>query len=316
MITLLYKNEDKLSKTSDIKEISTISKDDFLWFDLLKINNKERSELEKIFNIKLELLSQKKIRHSLRYIESEDHIKINTRLLFREGKNLVSKPLSFDLIDHFLISNHNISHLSHEAVYQDIVLTDMSHLDGKRILLRIIGKVLEYDIDTIENVTGSIVKLSKTINTETNLDESKIYSITALQEQLLLIRRNIIDKERVIVSISKSEKFGKKNLQKQINILEKDLHSILDYISFDFERLEYIQDTLMGLINLKQNVIMKIFTIASVIFLPPTLIASIYGMNFNDMPELRFPHAYPIAITVMALLSLSALLYFKRKKWL
>ena len=316
MITLVYKNQDKLSKTSDIKEIINISRDDFLWFDLLNISKDEQLEFEKAFNIKLQLLTKKKIRHSLRYVESENRIKINTRLLYKEGKNLVSKPISFDLIDNFLISNHSISHLSYEDVYKDIELTDLTLLNGKRILLRIIGKILEYDIDSIEELTGSIVKLSKTINSESNLDESKIYSITALQEQLLLVRRNIIDKERVIVSLSKSEKFDKKDLQKQINILEKDLHSILDYISFDFERLEYIQDTLMGLINLKQNVIMKIFTIASVIFLPPTLIASIYGMNFHDMPELQFPHAYPIAITVMAILSLSALFYFKRKKWL
>ena len=316
MITLVYKNQNKLFKTSDIKEIMQISREDLLWLDLLSIDEEERSELEKAFNIDLELLTKKKIRHSLRFVESEDHIKINTRLLFKEGKNLKSKPISFDLIENFVVSNHNISHLSYEDVYKDIELADLSVLNGKRILLRIIGKILEYDIDTIEGVTGSIVKLSRTINSESDLDESMIYSITDLQEQLLMIRQNIIDKERVVVSISKSEKFEKKNLQKQINILEKDLHSILDYISFDFERLEYIQDTLMGLINLKQNVIMKIFTIASVIFLPPTLIASIYGMNFPDIPELKFPHAYPIAIATMALLSLSALLYFKRKKWL
>jgi len=316
MITLVYKNQNKLFKTSDIKEIMQISREDLLWLDLLSIDEEERSELEKAFNIDLELLTKKKIRHSLRYVESEDHIKINTRLLLKEGKNLKSKPISFDLIENFVVSNHNISHLSYEDVYKDIELADLSVLNGKRILLRIIGKILEYDIDTIEGVTGSIVKLSRTINSESDLDESMIYSITDLQEQLLMIRQNIIDKERVVVSISKSEKFEKKNLQKQINILEKDLHSILDYISFDFERLEYIQDTLMGLINLKQNVIMKIFTIASVIFLPPTLIASIYGMNFPDIPELKFPHAYPIAIATMALLSLSALLYFKRKKWL
>jgi len=130
------------------------------------------------------------------------------------------------------------------------------------------------------------------------------------------VRRNIIDKERVIISIAKSDLFLKKGLQKQISILEKDLHSILDYISFDFERLEYLQDTLMGLINLRQNIIMKIFTIVSVIFLPPTLIASIYGMNFQDMPELKFPYAYPIALSAMAVLSLMALYYFKRKKWI
>ena len=316
MVTLVYKKEDKFHTTTDLKEILEISRSDFLWLDLLNISEEEKTTFEDKFKVKLDLLSMKKVRHSFRFAESEDQIKINTRLLHRDGKNLVGKPILFVLMDDFLISNHKIPHLSYDDIYSEIELLNASQLDGKRILLKILGKVLEYDIDIIEDVTNRIVNLSKKITTQSNLDESLIYDITSLQEQLILIRRNVIDKERVIVSISKSEHFIKKGLQKQIFILEKDLHSILDYISFDFERLEYIQDTLMGLINLKQNVIMKIFTIVSVIFLPPTLIASIYGMNFPDMPELKFPHAYPIAISVMATLSLLALFYFKRKKWI
>ena len=316
MVTLVYKKEDKFYTATDLKEILEISRSDFLWLDLLNISEEEKTTFEDKFKVKLDLLSKKKVRHSFRFTESEDQIKINTRLLHRDGKNLVGKPILFVLMDDFLISNHKIPHLSYDDIYSEIELLNASQLDGKRILLKILGKVLEYDIDIIEDVTNRIVKLSKKITTQSNLDESLIYDITSLQEQLILIRRNVIDKERVIVSISKSEHFIKKGLQKQIFILEKDLHSILDYISFDFERLEYIQDTLMGLINLKQNVIMKIFTIVSVIFLPPTLIASIYGMNFPDMPELKFPHAYPIAISVMATLSLLALFYFKRKKWI
>jgi len=316
MVTLVYKKEDKFYTATDLKEILEISRSDFLWLDLLNISEEEKTIFEDKFKVKLDLLSKKKVRHSFRFAESEDQIKINTRLFHRDGKNLVGKPILFVLMDDFLISNHKMPHLSYDDIYSEIELLNISQLDGKRILLKILGKGLEYDIDIIEDVTNRIVKLSKKITTQSNLDESLIYDITSLQEQLIRIRRNIIDKERVIVSISKSDHFLKKGLQKQIFILEKDLHSILDYISFDFERLEYIQDTLMGLINLKQNVIMKIFTIVSVIFLPPTLIASIYGMNFPDMPELKFPHAYPIAITVMATLSLLALFYFKRKKWI
>jgi magnesium transporter len=316
MITLVYKKQNKAVLISDLKEILKISRSDYLWLDLLDITDEEKEILEKEFKVGLRLVNIKKIRHSYRFYEDEERLRINTRLLHRENKKLVSIPISFVLEGDFLISNHNITHLSYDGVYKEIETTDLSALNGRIILLRIIGKLLEYDIDTIEDVTNSIVKLSKEITSESNLEESLIYNITMLQEQLLIVRRNIIDKERVIVSLLKSERFSKNNLQKHLNILEKDLHSILDYISFDFERLEYIQDTLMGLINLKQNVIMKIFTIASVIFLPPTLIASIYGMNFQDMPELRFPHAYPIAITIMAVLSLSALVYFKRKKWL
>ena len=316
MVKLVYKDNGKAGATTDLKKILEISKHDYLWLDLLDINDTEKKSLEDKFNVKLDLLSKKKVRHSFRFIESEDQIKINTRLLHHDGEKLIGKPILFVLMNEFLISNHSIPHLSYDDIYMDIELSNTALLNGKKVLLKILGKILEYDIDTIEDITNGIVKLSKSITTESNLDEDMIYEITSLQEQLILVRRNIIDKERVIISIAKSDLFLKKGLQKQISILEKDLHSILDYISFDFERLEYLQDTLMGLINLRQNIIMKIFTIVSVIFLPPTLIASIYGMNFQDMPELKFPYAYPIALSAMAVLSLMALYYFKRKKWI
>ncbi len=318
MVSLVYKDQDKPVVTSGFKEIIDIPEEKYIWIDLLNITDEERNILEKKFKVDLQLLNKKKVRHSFRFSETEDYLKINTRLLLKNREKLMTKPVSFVIKDDFLIATHNIEHLSYNDEFKDIEATaGFASLTGRMILLKILGKILEYDIDTIEMVTDRIARLNKEITDKDRiLDENMIYNITQLQEQLLMVRRNILAKERIIISLAKSERFEKKNLQKQIHILEKDLHSILDYISFDFERLEYIQDTLMGLINLKQNVIMKIFTIVSVIFLPPTLIASIYGMNFKDMPELQFPYAYPIAISIMAILSLLALFYFKRKKWI
>ena len=83
-----------------------------------------------------------------------------------------------------------------------------------------------------------------------------------------------------------------------------------------FERLEYLQNTFLGLLNIEQNKIIKIFTVVSVVFMPPTLIASMYGMNFKFMPELDKPYGYPLAILLMILSSLVTLLIFKQKKWL
>jgi magnesium transporter len=80
--------------------------------------------------------------------------------------------------------------------------------------------------------------------------------------------------------------------------------------------LDYLQDTFLGLVNLQQNKIIKIFTVVSVIFLPPTLIASMYGMNFKIMPELEWEYGYPFSIAVMVVFSAAVLFYFRRKNWL
>jgi magnesium transporter len=131
----------------------------------------------------------------------------------------------------------------------------------------------------------------------------------------MLMRENIIDKQRVISSMLRSE-FISEELQPRLTIIIKDINSLIEHIKFSFDRLDYLQDAFLGYVNIEQNKIIKIFTIVSVIFMPPTLIASIYGMNFAFMPELDTKWGYPIAIFLMALSSLFILYYFRKKKWL
>ena len=96
----------------------------------------------------------------------------------------------------------------------------------------------------------------------------------------------------------------------------KDVNSLMDHTSFSFDRLDFLQDTFLGLINIEQNKIIKIFTVASVVFLPPTLIASVYGMNFDLLPELHWKYGYVFAIVMMVFSSLITLWIFRRKGWL
>src|SRR5690606_32637047 len=101
-----------------------------------------------------------------------------------------------------------------------------------------------------------------------------------------------------------------------LRIMIKDISSLLEHNKFAFERLEFLQDTFMGLINIEQNRIIKIFTVATVAFMPPTLIASIYGMNVTTMPELNWSYGYVTAIFLMLVSSFGTIIYFKKKKWL
>ena len=131
----------------------------------------------------------------------------------------------------------------------------------------------------------------------------------------MLLRENIIDKQRTVSGMLRSE-FIPNELQPKLTIIIKDINSLVEHIKFSFDRLDYLQDTFLGYVNIEQNKIIKIFTIVSVIFMPPTLIASIYGMNFTFMPEIDKKWGYPLAILFMVLSSLFILYYFKKRKWL
>jgi magnesium transporter len=99
-------------------------------------------------------------------------------------------------------------------------------------------------------------------------------------------------------------------------IVIKDINSLIDHANFTFQRLEYLQNTFMGLVNIEQNKIIKIFTVASVIFMPPTLIASIYGMNFEHISAFKWEYGFSFSMALMVISSLGTLYFFRKRKWL
>src|SRR5690606_28806806 len=109
---------------------------------------------------------------------------------------------------------------------------------------------------------------------------------------------------------------GEPRSSKRIKSAQRDIASLLDNLRFLSARLEFLLDATLGMINIEQNQIIKLFSVAAVVFLPPTLIASIYGMNFKYMPELDWPWAYPAALGLMVLAAVLPYVYFRRKGWL
>ena len=161
-------------------------------------------------------------------------------------------------------------------------------------------------------VIDKITKLSDTIRTA---NEDALMDITELQEQIMVIRQNIIEKQRLLSNLLRSE-LMQKELHPKLTIILRDVNSLVEHAKFSFERLDYLQETFMGLVNIEQNKIIKIFTIVSVIFMPPTLIASIFGQNFPGMPFIDKTWGFWISILLMFVFSGLILLFFKRKKWL
>ena len=107
-----------------------------------------------------------------------------------------------------------------------------------------------------------------------------------------------------------------KELRTRLGMVIKDINSLIEHTKFGFERLDYLQDTFLGLVNIEQNKIIKIFTVVNVIFMPPTLIASIYGMNFRYMPELGWWGGYPLLFFNDTCIGSHIAVFQKKKNWL
>ena len=132
----------------------------------------------------------------------------------------------------------------------------------------------------------------------------------------MIIRENVVDKQRLLSNIVKSKRCPKDpELREDLNVIIQDIASLINHINFTFERLEYLQDTVLGVINLDQNKIMKIFTFVSLLLMPATLVASFYGMNVT-LPLADKPWAWGGITLLMILLVVAIWLFFRRKRML
>ena len=316
MITIYYKNGERITKTNDIGQLVHIQSSQLLWIDLLEPSDEEKSRVAQLYKVDFQTDSQiEEIENSSRFLETDDFIIGNSNFLILDNDQYVGEPVSFILKDNYLISFRFSELKTFTEVVRKIETTSRLFPSGYHILVSIFEIRVDLDADLLEAIAKDITKITSTISVDRNLQEEQLINISQFQDTTMLIRENIVDKQRVISAMLKSEYFPQECNQR-LRIIIKDINSLIDHTTFSFERLEYLQNTFLGLLNIEQNKIIKIFTIASVIFMPPTLIASLYGMNFKFMPELEMELGYPFAILLMLLSVAITLIVFKTKKWL
>jgi magnesium transporter len=129
------------------------------------------------------------------------------------------------------------------------------------------------------------------------------------------IRRNVMDTRRAVSFMMRAKMLNAEQFEEARQIL-RDIESLDSHTAFLFDKINFLMDATVGFININQNKIIKIFSVASVALLPPTLIASIYGMNFQFMPELNFEWGYPYALVLMLASAIVPMWYFRKRGWL
>jgi len=317
MIALYLKSLNKVIKDPDPVLFEELGYDDLLWIDLLTPTPKERKMIEDFMDISLQTRQQaEEIETSSRYSERENSILCNTGFSYLDEGKLLVEPVSFIVSEGVLISDRNIELRTFQEAARKLQMSYRNFSTGYHVLASILEARIDLDADMVEIISKQIATISTTnTDVDKSVDKEVLLEINRLQENTMILRESIFDRQRLLSGMQRSERFPN-DVYPRLNIMLKDIGSLLNHADFSFERLEFLQDTFMGLINIEQNKIIKMFTVLSVIFMPPTLIASIYGMNFKFMPELQWDYGYPISIALMVLSAIATLMFFKRKKWL
>lgn len=176
--------------------------------------------------------------------------------------------------------------------------------------------VSDYYADITENVAKKIKVIANKVLIENSFTDDDMNLITDYSFNNMLIKESVNEAIRIFNLCKKSD-FGKKDIIRDvINAEQEDLVVVSDYIQFNFDRLRDLQDHINNKIDFEQNRIFKILTVATVCIALPTLVAGVYGMNFEIMPELKWTYGYPLAIFAMILCAILPYLYFKKKRWL
>ena len=327
MITIYLKQYNKIIRNADTELFDDLGYDDILWIDMVQPTIKEQKAVENFMEISLQTKQQvEEIESTSKYSEHENAIISNSNFFVPTGDSFEVEPVSFILSNEgVLVSVRQADMRTFREAEKRLQMNYRSFSTGYHILISLLEVRIDFDADLVEMVGRQVSSLSKGINKEDSIDKAVIHRINTLQERTMILRENIFDRQRILSGILRSERFPN-DIYPRLQLMIKDVNSLISHTDFSFQRLDYIQDSALGLINIEQNEVVKIFSVAAVVFMPATLVASVYGMNFRVMPELEWvytlpngwdlPLGYIFAIGLMILASGLTMGYFRYKKWL
>jgi magnesium transporter len=252
------------------------------------------------------------------YEEDNGELHIRSDFLIDDDENPRNVRVAFILFRNVLFSMHDeelpVFRLLRLRARRIPALIE----DAKDVLLKLYAADAEYSADALEGIYDALEVVGQRVLKEDVNDAVAAEALSAIAKEEDLngrIRRNVMDTRRAISFMMRSRLLNAEQFEEARQIM-RDIDSLDSHTTFLFDKINFLMNATVGFININQNKIIKLFSVASVALLPPTLIASIYGMNFDVMPELRWPYGYPFAIALMVASVVAPFVYFRRKGWL
>lgn len=316
MIRLYYKDGSNFTY-EDPDETKSLRIDELLWIDMVSPSVDEIGWIESHINITLPSPQEREeIELTSRYWEEEHYLTINSSFFIQSSlDDGYNESLSFVIKDDFIVTVRFTDLISFDEITKRYLSNPRAISNGFEFFSLLIDIRVDLDADMLEKLVRKISTIRKEIMETNKVTDDTFKEISKYESSNMRLRENLMDKQRILTSLVKSRKVPDKMI-KEFRITLDDVKSLIEHTEFNFDRIDYVQDIALAAIAIEQSTAVKVFTIVSVVFMPPTLIASIYGMNFAHMPELSEAYAYPIALFAMLLSAIIPIVWFKKKGWL
>jgi magnesium transporter len=291
-----------------------------IWIDVIDPEEEELIWIKEAFGVLLpELDDLGDLEASARYFEADDgHMHIRTDFLLDEEETSRNVRVAFVMTKQVLFSIHDEDLPVFRLVRLRARLRPGSVSNAKDVLLDLYSTDAEYSADALEEVYENLEQAGKRVLSDdiSDKDAAEVLETIAKEEDTNgRIRRNVMDTRRALSFLMRSKLLSDEQQEEARQIL-RDIDSLENHTAFLFDKINFLMDATVGFINLNQSKIIKIFSVVSVALMPPTLLASIWGMNFQHMPELTQTWGYPAAILSMVISAIIPLSYFRHKGWL
>ena len=313
----------------EIESLEELSKFQPIWVDLESPTVEEKRWIKQYYGLSIpEDAMDEDIEESARFYEEDNgelHIRSDFLIADADEPRTVRVAFILNLVNDELKSKGVLFSIHDEDVPVFRLLRMRARRapglieDAKEVLLKLFDADAEYSADTLEGIYVQLEQVSAKVlsGDVTDVLAGEVLSAIARHEDLNgRIRRNMMDTRRAVSFMMRSKMLNAEQFEEARQI-QRDIDSLDSHTAFLFDKINFLMDATVGFININQNKIIKIFSVASVALLPPTLIASVYGMNFKGyFPELEWAYGYPYAVGLMIASALVPMWYFRKRGWL
>ena len=302
--------------------------DSAVWIDLVKPTAAEDRAVERLSGIAVptrEDMQEIEISSRL-YIENGARYMTATLMCAADTENPRTTAVTFILASHRLVTVRYDEPKPFVLVENKLARACAPGVTGEMVLMELLDAVIDRNADILERAGSDMDNISHDIfepGGAARTGHGKRYSdiliaIGRKGDLTSKVRESLVSIGRVVTFVAAAVDGVKwsKDMREQLKTMQRDVTSLTDHASYLSNKITFVLDAMLGVLNLEQNNIIKLFSVMAVVLMPPTLIASIYGMNFKLMPELEVPYGYPLALIAMVFAAVLPYVFFKWKKWL
>jgi magnesium transporter len=325
MFSVFVPSDGSLKKAT-IEDLSRLP-DNAVWVDLVKPTAAEDRAVEKLAGIAVptrEDMQEIEISSRL-YIENGARYMTVTLMCQSDTDTPKTTAVTFILAGHRLVTVRYEEPKPFTLVENKLARSCSPGITGEMVLMELLDAVIDRCADILERIGADVDVVSHDIFEP----ESERHGNAKRYAQILIaigrkgdltskVRESLVSIGRLVTFLSAVIEGVKwtKDMREQLKTMQRDVSSLTDHASYLSNKITFVLDAMLGVVNLEQNNIIKLFSVMAVVLMPPTLIASIYGMNFKVMPELEWQHGYTFALLAMVAAAVVPYWVFKWKKWL